>query len=372
MVGGGSGSFIGAVHRLAARMDDRYEFVAGCLSSTPKKAKISAGEINLDLNRSYPDFRTMACEEAKRKDGVEVVAIVTPNHMHTDPAITFLERDIHVICDKPMAASIDDAYRLYRAVKNSNSYFLITHNYTGYPIVREMRALVKKGAIGKVRSVKGSYLQGWLARKEEDTGKNKQAEWRTDPKRSGQAGGVGDIGSHTLHLIEFITGEKLEAVAADLSTFVKGRKLDDDASMLLRMGNGIKGSISVSQIAVGEENNLTVAIYGEAGSLKWCQENPNQAEFNKIGCYKQILTRASSPPLRGSFAAVRIPSGHPEGYLEAFAQLYSDFAEVIMNGRRKEDIKRILPNEDDGLHIMKFITCCVNSSNSNSSWVSLN
>ena len=371
MVGGGKDAFIGAVHRMAARLDDKYDFVAGCLSSTPEKSKISAKEINLDLNRSYPDFKTMAEEESKRADGIEVVSIVTPNHMHAKPAIAFLEKGIHVICDKPMTATMDEAYNLYNAVKKNNLHFLITHNYSGYPLVREMKSLVQNGELGNIRSVRGSYLQGWLGSKEEDKGNNKQAEWRTDPKRSGAAGGVGDIGSHTLHLIEFITGIKLHSVAADLSTFVKGRKLDDDASILLRLGNGVKGSLSVSQIAVGEENNLSIAIYGEKASLKWKQENPNQAEFNKVGSHKQILTRASFTPSKGSFANVRIPPGHPEGYIEAFAQLYSDFADLIRNKNGSKNIRKILPNEDDGLHIMKFINSCVYSSNNNSKWINL-
>ena len=372
MVGGGTGAFIGAVHRIAARMDDKYEFIAGCLSSTPEKSIISANEINLDLNRCYPDFKTMAEEEAKRDDGIEVVSIVTPNHMHADPAIAFLKKGIHVICDKPMTSTLEDAHSLHRSVKENKSLFLITHNYTGYPLVREMKSIVKSGELGKIRSVRGSYLQGWLGSKEEDTGSNKQAEWRTDQRRSGIAGGVGDIGSHTLHLIEFITGIKLISVAADLTTFVKGRKLDDDASILLRMENGVKGSISISQIAIGEENNLSISIYGEKGSLKWNQENPNQAELHKVGHHKQILTRASFSISKDSFANVRIPPGHPEGYLEAFAQLYSDFAELIRDSKDKDKIKKILPNEEDGLHIMKFINSCVNSSNQNSRWIDLN
>ena len=372
MVGGGTGAFIGAVHRIAARMDNKYEFVAGCLSSNPEKSRISAKEINLDLSRSYPDFKTMAEQESKRDDGIEVVSIVTPNHMHAEPAITFLKKGIHVICDKPMTSTMEDAYNLYNTVKEKNSHFLITHNYTGYPIVREMKSMVNCGQIGKIRSVRGSYLQGWLGSKEEDTGSNKQAEWRTDPKRSGVAGGVGDIGSHTLNLIEFITGIKLLSVAADLTTFVQGRKLDDDASILLRMEKGVKGSISVSQIAIGEENNLSISIYGEKGSLKWSQENPNQAEFNRVGHHKQILTRGSYPPSQDSFAYVRVPPGHPEGYLEAFGQLYSDFAELIRKKTLNKKIRMILPDEEDGLHIMKFINCCVCSSNNNSKWINLN
>ena len=371
MVGGGQGAFIGGVHRIASRMDDHYELVAGCLASSPDTAHASAKELGIDAERSYDDFLSMAEKESSRDDGIDVVAIVTPNHLHYPIAESFLSKGIHVICDKPMTATMDEAYNLYNAVKKNNLHFLITHNYSGYPLVREMKSLVQNGELGNIRSVRGSYLQGWLGSKEEDKGNNKQAEWRTDPKRSGAAGGVGDIGSHTLHLIEFITGIKLHSVAADLSTFVKGRKLDDDASILLRLGNGVKGSLSVSQIAVGEENNLSIAIYGEKASLKWKQENPNQAEFNKVGSHKQILTRASFTPSKGSFANVRIPPGHPEGYIEAFAQLYSDFADLIRNKNGSKNIRKILPNEDDGLHIMKFINSCVYSSNNNSKWINL-
>ena len=372
MIGGGQGAFIGSVHRLSARMDDKYELVAGCLSSTPEKASKSAKEIGLDPSRSYSDYFTMAEEESRRDDGIDVVSIVTPNHMHAQPAIEFLKKDINVICDKPMTSTLDDAHKLFDAASKSKAHFFLTHNYSGYPVVRNMRMLITNGAIGKIRIVKGSYLQGWLGSKEEDTGLNKQAEWRTDPSRSGSAGSVGDIGSHAMHLIEFITGLKLKSVCSDLTTFVPGRKLDDDASIMLRLNNGAKGSLSISQIATGEENNFSISIYGEKGSLKWNQENPNQAELHKVGHHKQILTRASFSTSKDSFANVRIPSGHPEGYLEAFAQLYSDFAELIRNSKNKDKIKKILPNEEDGLHIMKFINSCVNSSNQNSRWINLN
>ena len=372
MIGGGQGAFIGSVHRIASRIDDRYELVAGCLSSTPEKSLLSAKEIGLDITRSYPNFSTMAEEESKRDDGVEVVSIVTPNHMHASPAITFLNKNIHVICDKPMTSTMEDAHALVKAVSDSKAHFFLTHNYSGYPVVREMRKLVQKGELGKIRIVKGSYLQGWLGFKEEDTGSNKQAEWRTDPTRSGAAGAVGDIGSHTMHLIEFITGLKLQSVAADLTIFVEGRKLDDDASILIRMNEGVKGSLSISQIATGEENNFSISIYGDKGALHWRQENPNYATLSKVGKPNQIITRGGPIQQEGSLANIRIPTGHPEGYLEAFAQIYSDAADVIQGSGNSKEIHKILPNENDGLHIMKFINASVNSSLNNSSWVDLN
>ena len=372
MIGGGQGAFIGAVHRMASRIDDRYELVAGCLSSTPEKSLLSAKEIGLDVTRSYPDFATMAEEESKRDDGAEVVSIVTPNHMHASPAIAFLNKNIHVICDKPMTSTMEDAQSLVKAATDSKAHFFLTHNYSGYPVVREMRKLVQEGELGKIRIVKGSYLQGWLGFKEEDTGSNKQAEWRTDPTRSGAAGAVGDIGSHTMHLIEFITGLKLQSVAADLTIFVEGRKLDDDASILIRMNDGVKGSLSISQIATGEENNFSISIYGDKGAFHWRQENPNYATLSKVGKPAQIITRAGPIQQEGSLANIRIPPGHPEGYLEAFAQIYSDAADVIQDSKNSKEIQNILPNENDGLHIMKFINASVNSSLNNSSWVDLN
>ncbi|MDC0624614.1 Gfo/Idh/MocA family oxidoreductase [Alphaproteobacteria bacterium] len=371
MVGGGQGAFIGAVHRLSSRMDDKYEFVAACLSSTAEKALASANEIGLNLDRSYPDYITMALEESKREDGIEVVSIVTPNHMHAGPAIEFLQKDIHVICDKPMTATMDDAHKLMSAIKSSKAHFFLTHNYSGYPVIREMRSLVKNGELGKLRIVKGAYLQGWLGSKEEDSGSNKQAEWRTDPKRSGAAGAVGDIGSHTMHLLEFVTGLKCESVAADLSTFVQGRQLDDDASIMIRMNNNVKGNLSISQIATGQENNFTISIYGEKGALHWSQENPNYARFSKIGSADQIITRGGIIQNKNSYAPIRIPPGHPEGYLEGFAQIYSDVADIILNHKDKNDLLSLLPGGESGLQIMKFINASVNSSKNNSIWTDL-
>ena len=370
MVGGGQGAFIGAVHRIASRIDDRYELVAGCLSSSADKALLSAKEIGIDSNRSYPDFKAMAESEASREDGIQVVSIVTPNHMHATPAIEFIKKGIHVICDKPMTATMEDARELHNVVKNSNAHFFLTHNYSGYPVVREMRRLVKEGAIGDVRVVKGLYLQGWLTKKEEDNGL-KQAEWRTDPSRSGVAGAVGDIGSHTMHLLEFVTGLKLESVAADLSIFVKGRRLDDDASILIRMNNNVKGSLWISQVAVGEENNFKISIYGEKGSLHWAQENPNYATLSSYGELDKIITRGGPIHKDSSMANVRIPPGHPEGYLEGFAQIYTDAADIIQGSGKVSQLLEVLPNVNDGLHIMKFINASVQSSNNNSKWVTI-
>ena len=371
MIGGGQGAFIGAVHRIASRIDDRYELIAGCLSSTADKAIASAKEIGIASDRSYPDFTTMAQAEASREDGIEVVSIVTPNHMHAQPAIEFLKKGIHVICDKPMTATLDEAQELYNIVKNSEAHFFLTHNYSGYPVVREMRRLVKEGSIGKIRVVKGSYLQGWLAKKEEDNGL-KQAEWRTDPSRSGVAGAVGDIGSHTMHLLEFVTNHKLESLAADLSIFAPGRRLDDDASILIRMNNNVRGSLWISQVAVGEENNFKISIYGEKGALHWAQENPNYATLSTHGELDKIITRGGPIHKDSSMANVRIPPGHPEGYLEGFAQIYTDIADVIQGSEKASQLLDILPNADDGLHIMKFINASVQSSNNNSEWVKIN
>ena len=371
MIGGGQGAFIGAVHRIASRIDDRYDLLAGCLSSTADRALASAKEIGIDPSRSYPDFKTMAKEEAQREDGVEVVSIVTPNHMHAGPSIEFLKQGVNVICDKPLTATMEDAHSLYKAVKESKAHFFLSHNYTGYPVVREMRRIVQEGTLGKIRVLKGSYLQGWLGKKEEDTGENKQAEWRTDPKRSGAAGAVGDIGSHTMHLVEFVTGLKVQEVAADLTTFVEGRKLDDDASILIRLNNKAKGSLSISQVAIGEENNLKISIYGERGAIHWEQENPNFARMSIDGKLDQIITRGGPIHKESSMANIRIPPGHPEGYLEGFAQIYSDAADIIQNIGNAKELIKILPNIEEGLHIMKFINATVQSSNSNSQWISI-
>ena len=369
MIGGGIGGQVGKWHRHAMSLDNKYELVAGCFSSNIENGINSANELGIDLSRNYPDFETMATKESEREDGIQVVSIVTPNHLHAQPSIKFLSKNINVICDKPLTATMDQAKDLYNAVKKSNAHFFLTHNYSGYPVIREMRRIIKDGLLGKIRVIRGGYLQGWLGSKEEES--NKQAQWRTDPARSGVAGCVGDIGSHIMHLAEFVTNTRVKEVAADLTTFVEGRMLDDNASILIRMEDGSKGNLSVSQVAIGEENNITLSIYGEKGALHWVQENPNYAKFSQIGELDKVITRGSVIQTSESMGHTRIPPGHPEAFIEAFAQIYSDAADVIQNKDNKDELLKVLPNIDDGLHIMKFINATVDSSNKNSKWINL-
>ena len=368
MIGGGIGGQVGKWHRYAINLDGKYDLVAGCFSSNIENGIESAKEIGIDLSRNYPDFKTMAEAESSRDDGINVVSVVTPNHLHASPSIEFLSKNIHVICDKPLTATLEDSYLLQEAVKKSKAHFFLTHNYSGYPVIREMRRIVKDGSLGKIRVIRGGYLQGWLGSKEETS--NKQAEWRTDPARSGVAGAVGDIGSHIMHLTEFVTGSKVKEVAADLSSFVEGRRLDDNASILIRMEDGSRGSLAISQVATGEENNVSLSIYGENGALHWNQENPNYAKFSQKNELDRIITRAGAIHQPSSMANTRIPPGHPEAFIEAFGQIYSDAAEVILDNN-KDDLLSVLPNIDDGVHIMKFINASVNSSKNNSIWTDL-
>ena len=369
MVGGGQGAFIGAVHRIAARLDDRYELVAGALSSNPERAATSAEEIGINIDRSYADFRKMAAAESKRVDGIEAVAIVTPNHLHAEVSIAFAEVGIDVICDKPMTFSLEEAIEVANVVKKSGVTFTLTHNYTGYPMIREARSLVHNGTLGKIRVIKSRYLQDWLTTDLENQGL-KQAEWRTDPSRSGAAGSVGDIGSHAFHLARYITGLELESLAADLTTFVPGRKLDDDASILLRYADGARGSLWCSQVAVGHENDLQIAIYGEKASLQWVQENPNELTFCVHGEPPVKLTRGGSQQSLWAKQATRIPAGHPEGYLEAFAQIYTDAADLILHRRENypSNNPAPIPNLEDGIAGMKFIRAAVRSSQNGGNW----
>jgi len=317
-------------------LDNKYELVAGCFSSNIENGINSANELGIDLSRNYPDFETMATKESEREDGIQVVSIVTPNHLHAQPSIKFLSKNINVICDKPLTATMDQATDLYNAVKKSNAHFFLTHNYSGYPVIREMRRIIKDGLLGKIRVIRGGYLQGWLGSKEEES--NKQAQWRTDPARSGVAGCVGDIGSHIMHLAEFVTNTRVKEVAADLTTFVEGRMLDDNANILIRMEDGSKGNLSVSQVAIGEENNISLSIYGEKGALHWAQENPNYARFSQIGELDKVITRGSVIQTSESMGHTRIPPGHPEAFIEAFAQIYSDAADVIQNTDNKDEL----------------------------------
>ena len=365
MVGGGTGAFIGYVHRVAARIDGDYELVAGALSSNPETARESGRNLGLAADRIYTSYEEMAAKEAARPDGIEAVSIVTPNHVHFGPAKAFLEAGIHVICDKPLTSTLEDA-RALRDVKPKNgAKFLLTHNYTGYPLIRQARDLVASGALGKIRVVQAEYAQDWLT-VAADPG-NKQASWRTDPKRSGAGGAIGDIGTHAYNLLRFVSGLKTEAVSADLDAFVPGREVDDNVHILLRFEGGAKGMLWASQVAVGNENGLKLRVYGEKAGIEWRQENPNEMWFTEFGKPKQLLTRGgaiSAPP--AASMNVRVPGGHPEGYLEAFATLYSQFAQVIRG--EGAAVEGLLPSLADGVEGIEFIMASVTSSRNNGQW----
>ncbi len=370
MVGGGRGAFIGAVHRLAARMDDRYELVAGALSADPDRARASAADAHIAPERSYADFREMAQAEAARPDGIDVVAIVTPNHLHAEPAIAFLSAGIHVICDKPLANTMESANALAAAVASSNRVFGLTHNYTGHPMVRQAREMIAAGELGELRVVQVEYPQDWLATNLEATG-HKQADWRTDPARSGAAGCVGDIGTHAFNLAEFVTGLTCDSVAAELSTFVPGRALDDNAHMLLRFQGGARGMLWCSQVATGNENALRLRVHGTKAGLSWEQEQPNILTFTPFGDTPRRISRAGAGASAVANHAARIPAGHPEGYLEAFAQLYRDLAEQItahIERRAPDPACLLVPGIAEGLRGMRFITAAVESSRADAGW----
>lgn len=367
MVGGGQGAFIGGVHRIAARLDGQFRLVAGALSSDPARAAASAAE--LGLARSYDDFRRMAAAEARRRDGIEAVAIVTPNHMHAAPAIEFLKRGIHVICDKPLTATMAEAKKLAQAAEASRALFILTHNYTGYPLIRQARAMVARGDLGAIRLVQVEYAQDWLT----EAVQSKQADWRTDPARSGLGGALGDIGTHAFNLAAFVTGMEPQALAADLTSFVPGRALDDNAHVMLRYACGAKGMLWASQVAPGHENGLRLRVYGDKGGLDWGQENPNQLWFTPFGEPKRLLTRngAGADPVAARLS--RTPAGHPEGYLEGFANIYAEAARAIR--ARQEGLpvpeEVLYPGLSDGLKGMRFVEACVRSARRNSAWVAL-
>ncbi|MDP6874155.1 MAG: Gfo/Idh/MocA family oxidoreductase [Alphaproteobacteria bacterium] len=371
MVGGGRDAFIGGVHRIAARIDDRYELVAGALSSSPEKAKASGADLLLAEDRAYGSYEEMAAAEAERDDGIDAVAIVTPNHAHFGPAKAFLDAGIHVICDKPLTTTLEDAEALQAAVASSGLVFGLTHNYTGYPLVRHAREMVAAGELGRIRVIQAEYPQDWLSTRLEDDGV-KQAEWRTDPSRSGPAGSVGDIGNHAYNLARFITGLELDEIAADLHTFVDGRALDDNAHMMLRFAGGAKGMLWSSQVAPGNENALRIRIYGEKGGLTWDQENPNLLTHSPLGEAPRILRRGGPGLGAAAEHASRIPPGHPEGYLEGFATLYSDLADQIsarIVGGDADPLAMTVPTVADGVDGVRFITRAVESSRAGGGWL---
>lgn len=372
MVGGGRGAFIGAVHRIASRIDDKYELVAGALSSNPENARLSAEDLLIAPDRSYASYEEMFKAEAAREDGIEAVSIVTPNHMHFPVAKAALEAGINVICDKPVTRTLEEALELEKLVKNSDCFFALTHNYSGYPLVRYAREMVERGDLGNIRIVQVEYPQEWLTEPQDSD--NKQASWRTDPARSGAAGCLGDIGTHAFQLARFITGLKVTSVCADLTAFVPGRPVDDNVHVMLRFDGGAKGMLWSSQVAPGCENGLRIRIYGDKAGLSWSQENPNEMWFTPLSAPQQRITRRndywdSEVAVRG----VRIPFGHPEGYLEAFATIYNDVADVLQAKRegKKVDIESWIPGIDTGVEGLKFITAVLASAEADSRWTEL-
>ena len=372
MVGGGEGAFIGAVHRLAARMDDHYTFVAGALSSTPEKALRSGAALGLDPRRTYGSFEEMAARERRLKDGIEAVAIVTPNHMHAPVAAAFLKAGIHVICDKPLTTTLKEARKLQALAEKAGLVFCVTHNYTGFPLIRQAREMVQSGELGEIRVVQVEYPQDWLTEPLERTGQ-KQADWRTDPARSGAGGCVGDIGTHAYNLADFVTGIDVTEICAELTTFVKGRRLDDNVQIMLRYANGARGALWASQVAPGNENGLQLRVYGTKGGFHWRQDNPNYLFYTPFGKPTQILTRGGAGATAVAGRVTRIPSGHPEGYLEAFATIYTEAAAAIRSARdgTRRDPAVIFPTIADGVKGVAFIEAAVKSSARGGAWTKL-
>jgi predicted dehydrogenase len=371
MVGGGRDAFIGAVHRIAARIDDQYELVAGCFSSSAEKSLASAAD--LGVMRAYADFSEMATKEARRKDGIEAVAIVTPNHMHAPVALQFLKRGIHVICDKPLTHTLAEAKKLAKAAKASDVIFALTHNYTGYPMIRQAKAMVEAGDLGEIRLVQVEYAQDWLAEPIEASGQ-KQADWRTDPARSGAGGSTGDIGTHAFNLAGFVTGLSVQELAADLQAFVPGRRVDDNGHVLLRYEGGARGMLWCSQVAAGQENGLRLRVYGSKAGIEWEQENPNYLWVGPLGQPKYRLTRGGAGSGDSAARTTRIPAGHPEGYLEGFANIYAEVARAIVARRQGTalDPAVTFPGVKEGLEGVAFVDGCIRSSARNAAWVKLN
>ncbi|MFM5508499.1 Gfo/Idh/MocA family protein [Aeromonas rivipollensis] len=372
MVGGGQGAFIGAVHRLAARMDDHYELLAAALSADPANARSSSLALGLDPARAYQDYARMAEAEAARSDGIEVVAITTPNHLHAPVARAFLEAGIHVICDKPLALTLAEGEELARLARQRRRLFALTHTYSGYPMVRHARELVAAGELGELRYVQVEYLQDWLANPI-PPGQNKQADWRADPTRAGRAGCLGDIGTHAYQLAAFITGQLPNELAALLHSFVPGRRVDDHLQVWLRYPQGMRGSLNASQVASGEENRLQIRLYGDKAGLIFRQEAPNELWLTPIGGASQRLTRGRVASLAAIHAS-RVPAGHPEGYLEAFAQLYTDAAlqiHALAAGEAPPPESLALTTVEDGVAGMRFIETSLASHAADGRWLPL-
>ena len=362
MVGGGPGAFIGNVHRMAASLDGTMELVAGAFSSDPIKSKAYGAELGLSLDRSYESYAAMVEAEVEREDGIDFVSIVTPNHMHFPVAKAFLKAGFHVICDKPMTNTLQDSEELCRLVRKHDRVFALTHNYTGYPMIKQARAMVEDGRIGAVRKVIVEYPQGWLATPLELSG-HKQAGWRTDPKLAG-AGALGDIGSHAENLARYVTGLKLEGLCADVNSYVEGRMIDDDVNMLVHYQGGARGILHASQISVGEENNLNIRVHGETGSLQWFQEHPNWLYYRDLNGPEQVLKRGNDYLSAVAQHNTRLPSGHPEAFLEAFANIYLNAGRTIaahLLGENPDPEDLDFPTVQDGARGVHFILTSLHS-----------
>ncbi len=371
MVGGGAGSLIGPVHRMAARLDDRYELVAGALSSDPERAAASAAGMGIAAERSYGDFAGMAAAEAARADGIDVVAIVTPNHLHYGPVCAFLEHGIDVVCDKPLANTLDESVDLVRRVRASGRVFALTHAYAGYPLVRHARELIGAGDLGEVRIVQVEYPQQSYAALTED-GAGNSAAWRRDPARSGPGGCIADIGTHAHHLAGFVTGLNLSELCADISTFVPGGRVDDDNNILLRYENGARGMLWASKVATGCRNGLRLRVFGTKAGLAWGQENPNALEFTPLGGERRTIVAASPDLGPAALRATRLKPGHPEGLIEAFANLYTDVADVVtarLLDREPDPLAFGFPTVEDGARGAKFIEAALESARRGAVWV---
>jgi len=370
MVGGGRGAFIGAVHRMSARLDDKWDIVAGALSANAENARLSAEDLGIAPERSYSNWEDMATAEGAREDGIDAVSIVTPNHLHFGPAKAFLENGIHVICDKPMTMDLKEAQELAAIARKSGLLFVLTQNNTGYPLVRQARKMVADGTLGTVQVIRVSYVQDWLTTPLDQDGQ-KQAAWRTDPKLAGAGGSIGDIGVHAFNLAAFISGLDLEEVCADLRSYVPGRKLDDNANVLLRYKGGASGTLWSSQVAPGNYNRLSIGIYGTKGGLEWVGEDNDNLYYTPLGEPTRCITRGGPGAIDVANRATRMPARHPEGYIEGFANLYSNAAEQIW--ARKEDravdaFAMDLPTVEDGVLGLAFIEACVASSRNGGVW----
>ena len=373
MVGGGRDAFIGPVHRIAAHMDNKIELVCGAFSSSPEKSRLSGQDLLLPPDRVYGDYREMLHGEAALPDGnrMDFVSIVTPNNVHYPVAVAALDAGFPVVCDKPMTINLEEARDLERRVAESGKLFCLTHNYTGYPMVKEARDLVSEGELGAVRRVVVEYPQGWLATRVESQGV-KQAIWRTDPNIAGASSCMGDIGTHCENLAEYITGFRITEMCADLTTFVGGRGLDDDGSVLLRFDGGARGVLWASQVAVGQENSLRIRIYGEKGGMEWRQEEPNTLVVHRLDRPTEIRRTATDFVGAAASANARLPAGHPEGYIEGFANIYNSFADAlsqVLEGNEVDESKVDYPNVRDGVRGMAFLEAVVGSSNSDRKWV---